>query len=880
MKSVFLPVALHSSILVCLAQSLQAASEGVVAEYRFDRVTDNQTADTSGQGNNGIVHGARPIQDMAFQGLQFDGQDDYVDCGAGESLDLRKQVTVECWVRPSSIPSGEVGIAGKGLRAFALTYYKDGHCRWYLNDGTNNVKVGIATDIWQHIVGVFDGSEISLYLNAKLAGCKALKAAINPTENLFIGSMPDRSGFFHGAVAQVRIYNRALSADEVAQRYAPVAKATTVEAKTVTGGAQLDGPHYNVRLGSSGAIQVNVTQDRYVIESAMSFPGDAIGWNRLAADKNARAVDVVNRGDAMSVDVPFDHYRLSRTVRPQGHRVIVEDTLTNTAKEDIGILYRNELTTPQMIDRQYLGGAPQATGHHLTAENPSLFCTQPTSRLGWLAEDDVYRLQLELAAQGNFARMSANRFALRPGASHTFRWTIYPLPAKADYWDFVNQVRRDWDVNSAILGSFDFIEVTRISDLIAEPQRLRAALERKKLKVIAAMPWLDYDNHNFLTGKPTSREEYKAMMRKFRQAVRAIDPTICVIGCMEGNLVSLPEPLVQEMNRLALNKAQNQYIFTDEQLAALRRYDIRWKDCLLMNEAGKFRYELYYRGEIPYASIAVFAAPGNDQHRYWLEQARYMIEEVGLDGIYIDQFNMAFDNAQRYSHHAWDGTTVDIDRATGRITRQYTDAALVGIDARRSLADYVVGRERFMLANTFPATQRMQSVRIHRFNESEWFFNPAAMGDDEEPPASYYPTQGHFSTPIGLGFRPERLDAQDQYARTVMKGAIAYLRNGMLYFYYGTQIPESGPGAGEYGPLNRMFPFTPVELHSGWLVGKERTISCVSGTIPFLGPDRPSVHVFDLRGAPVELRATINREGRHWRVDLKIRDWAEIAVIE
>jgi hypothetical protein len=480
--------------------------------------------------------------------------------------------------------------------------------------------------------------------------------------------------------------------------------------------------------------------------------------------------------------------------------------------------------------------------------------------------------------------MAVNRFALRPGASYTFRWVIYPFAADADYWDFVNQVRRDWDVNTTIVGPFDFMDVTRVTGLIADPQRLRAHLERKKIKVIGLLPWLDYENHNSLTGRPVSREEFKTMNRRFMEAVKAIDPTIRVIGCMEGNLVSLPEPLVKQMYRLAPNKAQNQYIFTDEQLAALRRYDIRWKDCLLMDKAGRYRYELYYRGpelDVPYASIAVFAAPGNDQHEYWMEQARFMIEEVGLDGIYVDQFNMAsLDGAQRYSHHAWDGATVDIDSATGRITHRYTDAALVGIGARRSLADYVVGRNKFMLANSFPATERMQSVRIQRFNESQWFFDPSTMADDEQPQASYYTARGHLSTPIGLGFRPERLGADDQYARTIMKGVIAYLRNGLLYYYYGTRIPESGPGAGGYGPINHMFPFTPVELHSGWLVGRERTISCVSGTMPFLGTDRPVVRVFDLRGMPVQTDPVIYRKDGRWRVDLKLRDWSQIAVIE
>jgi hypothetical protein len=40
-----------------------------------------------------------------------------------------------------------------------------------------------------------------------------------------------------------------------------------------------------------------------------------------------------------------------------------------------------------------------------------------------------------------------------------------------------------------------------------------------------------------------------------------------------------------------------------------------------------------------------------------------------------------------------------------------------------------------------------------------------------------------------------------------------------------------------------MYPFTPVELHSGWLVGEERILTCVSGEFGWRG-EKPEVDVF------------------------------------
>ncbi len=868
------------AVVVALHTVAGADDAHLAASYNFDNVIDNITADASANGNNARVSGAMPISGGSFAALQFDGEDDFVDCGNSDTLNPNQQITVECWVHPDMIPTSEVGIVGKGVAAWSLTYYTDGQVWWYINTGGNNTHAGVPLESWSYVVGTYDGNTMRLYVNGQLAGERPLTEPINAGPNLLIGNRPDQAGFFRGAIGQVRIHDRAIDAESIRQRYDEASRQYARVMEPIDAGPTLRGDGWQARSGAGGAMQIDIGPDRYLIESRFSYPGDMIGYHTLAANGNGFTTTTGDNHIALSR--AFEHSTLERVARIDGRRIVVTDTLTNTTDADVAVLYRNELIVPDNFDDVRLSGAPQSASR-MTAENPSLFVAQPHSRLGFLAEDAVYRLQLQMAAQRNNVKLDARNFALKAGQSHTFQWAIYPFDATADYWTFANQVRRDWDVNFPLIGSFDYFSVTSHPDLIADPDRLRAYLERKKVKVIAAMPWLDYDNHNYQTGRPTDRGEYMQLMRQFRDTVHAIDPDIRVIGCIEGNLVSLPQSLAEAVYQLAPNKAQNQYIFTEEQLAALREHDLRWNDCLLMNSAGKYRYELYYRGnegaKIPYVAIAVYAAPGNGQHLYWMDQAKYIMEDVGLDGIYIDQFNMAFADAQRYSYEQWDGTTVDIDRTTGRITRRYTDAALVGQGARRDLVQYVLGRGGYMLANTFPATAATQSLRMHRFNESEWYFSPHQMHADQQPPLSHAPSKGHFSTPIALGFRPR--GTPDQYTYSIMKGAITYLRHGLLYYHYGTELPAPGAtGGGEYGAINHMFPITPVELHAGLVVGEERTVTCISGAHRFLGANEPHLRVFDLNGMPVEPNASIARDGEVWRVDLNLRDWAEIAIIE
>ena len=77
-----------------------------------------------------------------------------------------------------------------------------------------------------------------------------------------------------------------------------------------------------------------------------------------------------------------------------------------------------------------------------------------------------------------------------------------------------------------------------------------------------------------------------------------------------------------------------------------------------------------------------------------------------------------------------------------------------------------------------------------------------------------------------------------------------------------------------------MFPITPVELHEGWIVGRERTVTCVSGTYTWANKDKPNVLAFDITGLPVTPDATVTQIDGGWRVELHLKDWAQIAVIE
>jgi len=77
-----------------------------------------------------------------------------------------------------------------------------------------------------------------------------------------------------------------------------------------------------------------------------------------------------------------------------------------------------------------------------------------------------------------------------------------------------------------------------------------------------------------------------------------------------------------------------------------------------------------------------------------------------------------------------------------------------------------------------------------------------------------------------------------------------------------------------------MFPLTPVALHKGWVEGKERIVTCVSGRYMWPHAERPHSRLFDMEGRPVAHKFGMVKVDGRWEISVTIRDWEQIAIIE
>lgn len=211
-------------------------TNGLVAYYPFD----GNANDASGNGNNGTVYGATLTQNVfgaANSAYAFDGVSNYISIPDFSQADTSTH-TISVWINANSwtnmaAPQPYVDIidkddnAGSGTRQWVFQGTRAGQFRSALftsaGEYTLNSIAQLQTNRWYQLVQVWDGTNESIFIN----GC--FDSSIPAPGTLVEASLPVRIGgnpveteqqFFDGTITDVRIYDRALSTNEVAELYA------------------------------------------------------------------------------------------------------------------------------------------------------------------------------------------------------------------------------------------------------------------------------------------------------------------------------------------------------------------------------------------------------------------------------------------------------------------------------------------------------------------------------------------------------------------------------------------------------------------------------------------------------------------------------------
>ncbi len=235
-----------------------AAPTGPVAAYGFDEGAGATVGDASGNANTGTISGAAWNTTGKFGGsLTFSAASHVVVVPASASLDLSTGMTLEAWVYPTSAQTGWRAIIQRETDAFFLHASTDAGALRPAVGGTFGGALtyfgspsAIPVDTWSHLAATWDGSVMRLYVNGTQVASQPQGGALQRTStgagSVRFGNNVPYGERFIGRIDEVRIYDRARTAGEIAtDMVTPVVDSTPPTAPaslgaTVNGQSEID----------------------------------------------------------------------------------------------------------------------------------------------------------------------------------------------------------------------------------------------------------------------------------------------------------------------------------------------------------------------------------------------------------------------------------------------------------------------------------------------------------------------------------------------------------------------------------------------------------------------------------------------------------------
>ena len=220
MKPIFWFVIIGS---LCIAVNPLSAEllDDAVGIWLFDEGKGNTAADTSGNGNDGAIAGAKWAEGKFGGALEFEPPH-VVTVQPSDSINFKYQMTIATWVYMNKGVS-DTAIRRNGsylLEVQSATERVPGGYVFGIWSGggfTGGVwgKTVIDPEKWYHIVGLYDGSEMKLYVDGTLESAVKQGGDVDQAGELLFGTFGGEK--FIGRLDEVIFFNRGITEAEIAE---------------------------------------------------------------------------------------------------------------------------------------------------------------------------------------------------------------------------------------------------------------------------------------------------------------------------------------------------------------------------------------------------------------------------------------------------------------------------------------------------------------------------------------------------------------------------------------------------------------------------------------------------------------------------------------
>lgn len=315
-----------------------------VLAMHMDESRGDIAPDASGYENDGaLVNGPRWTNGIARNGLEFDGDDDYVSIPDTPSTSIIGALTLEAWIKSTSTANNEfiVGKDDTNQRAYMLMIHTnklalnilqtaDGSVEQLLQDPVEN---RVRDGKWHHVAGVFiPSARMTLYVDGEEVATTTTgvpSSIFDSSAELTIGRRPFSGSNIplKGTLDEVAVHSRALSEAEIKQHFEAKRALFSDYVKGMFNSAlALNGNNSHVDVPASSSLNlfaqmtleawVNMRGGRTVNDTIVRKEGSYALWINATGDRPGGRVWV--QGGA-----PVDAREASPITRSDWHHIVL-----------------------------------------------------------------------------------------------------------------------------------------------------------------------------------------------------------------------------------------------------------------------------------------------------------------------------------------------------------------------------------------------------------------------------------------------------------------------------------------------------------------------------------------------------------------------------
>ena len=208
---------------LCIATNPLSAEllDDAAGIWLFDEGKGGVAADTSGNGNDGEVSGAKWTEGKFGGALEFEPPH-VVRVEPSDSLNFKDQMTIATWVYMNK------GVSDTAIRrngSYLLEVQSGGERVpgayvfgiWSGGGFTGGVwgKTVVEPEKWYHIVGLYDGSEMKLYVDGTLEAAVKQDGDVDQAGELLFGTFGGEK--FIGRLDEIIFFDRGITEAEIAE---------------------------------------------------------------------------------------------------------------------------------------------------------------------------------------------------------------------------------------------------------------------------------------------------------------------------------------------------------------------------------------------------------------------------------------------------------------------------------------------------------------------------------------------------------------------------------------------------------------------------------------------------------------------------------------